>query len=78
MACNRDNLMLSDLPRARAKKSTPSTEEIGLEPGPKGIFADTLKKTKGIPKLKNPSKKINRIYTQKAQPAEMMIYNTPT
>jgi len=42
-------------PRARAKKSTTSTEEMGVEPEPKGVFADMLKKTKDIHKLKNPS-----------------------
>ena len=42
-------------PRSRAKKSTTSTEEMGVEPEPKGVFADMLKKTKDIHKLKNPS-----------------------
>jgi hypothetical protein len=45
-------------PRAKAKKSTnPTTEETAVEPEPKGVFADMLKRTKDITKLKNPSMK---------------------
>jgi len=42
--------------RAKAKKSTVvTTEETAVEPEPKGVFADMLKRTKNITKLKNPS-----------------------
>ena len=45
-------------PRAKAKLPTaPTTEETTVEPEPKGVFADMLKRTKDITKLKNPSMK---------------------
>lgn len=41
--------------RGRAKKSTTSVEETGIEPEPKGVFSSMLNRTKSIHKLKNPS-----------------------